>query len=159
MQTLNELIQAVEYEIREKSIDNALDLLTSFDRYVGEDWKFYFYPLKNESRYQVLHQDDDFKLVLIYWNSYDKSKKHGHMKGGGLMRVLSGRLKETRFNAYDVDLDIGTFAYAEGDLSYIHDALAFHIVENQDEIPAVSLHLYCTGTDSTFGLLEDVTVN
>jgi cysteine dioxygenase len=153
MQTLNELIQSIDFEIREKRIDNALDLLDSFDNYNGEDWEAHCLPQKNEFQYAVLHQDKNFKLILIYWSESDKSKKHGHMKGGGLMRVLSGKIRETRFHPDNTEVAIGTFVYSKGDLSYIHDALAFHTVENQEETPAVSLRLYCTGTNSTFGTL------
>lgn len=154
MQTLRELIQTIDLEIKEKRIDNALDLLSSFDDYVGEDWKTYCSRENGEFQPSVLHQDENFKLVLIQWAESDKSKKHGHMKGGGLMQVLSGKIKETRFHPDNMNVPIGTFEYATGDLSYIHDALAFHVVENQEELPAVSLHLYCTGINSTFGMAE-----
>ena len=76
------------------------------------------------------------------------------MKGGGLMRVLAGQIMETRFHPENKDLSIGRWAYTTGDLSFIHDALAFHVVENQTEVPAVSLHLYCNGVNSTFGHID-----
>ena len=155
MHTLKELIQTIDSEIREKNIDNALDLLSSFESYIGEDWKYHYYPKKKEFQSFILHQDDNFKLLLIHWSTSDKSKKHGHMKGGGLMRVLTGKIKETRFHPNNIDVSIGTFDYTTGDYAFIHDALAFHTVENQEELPAVSLHLYCTGVNSTFGVIDD----
>ncbi|MFK8008769.1 MAG: cysteine dioxygenase family protein [Saprospiraceae bacterium] len=156
MQTLQELIHNIEIEIQENKIDNALDLLPSFDQYIGDDWQAYYESDKDEFQYSVLHKDDNFKLILIYWNGNSKSKKHGHMKGGGLMRILSGEILETRFDSENDEKIIGTFKYSEGDLSYIHDALAFHVVENQEKTPAVSLHIYCNGVNSTFGIFEDI---
>ncbi len=154
MQTLKELIHDIDLEIQEKKIDNALDLLSSFNKYIGEDWQTYYESERDEFQSAILHKDDNFKLVLIYWNGHSQSSKHGHMKGGGLMRVLAGQIMETRFHPEDKDLSIGTWKYTEGDLSFIHDALAYHIVENQTAVPAISLHLYCNGVNSTFGLIE-----
>ena len=154
MQTLQELIQHLHVEIQENKIDNALDLLSSFDKYEGEDWQTYYEPEKDEFQSAILHKDENFKLVLIYWNGYSQSGKHGHMKGGGLMRVLAGQIMETRFHPENKELSIGRWAYTTGDLSFIHDALAFHVVENQTKVPAVSLHLYCNGVNSTFGHID-----
>ena len=154
MQNLKELIQSIEQEIQTQKINNALDLLTAFDRYQGKDWREYFPSTQPEEKYRILHQDEDFKLVLIYWPIARTSSKHGHMKGGGLMRVLSGSLKETRFHPEDTEYTLGTYTYETGDLSYIHDALALHTVKNTEEAPAVSLHLYCKGIGSTFGVYD-----
>lgn len=152
MKTLQQLIKKLSLEIKEKDINNALDLLNPFTQYIGDDWQSHLIAQKNEFQYSVLHKDEFLKLILIFWNGKNKSEKHGHMKGGGLMRVLSGNIIETRFHPDDKNKAIGIFTYSEGDLSYIHDALAFHIVENRTNNPAVSLHLYCNGQDSTFGL-------
>ena len=70
-------------------------------------WQSYYDTDKDEFQYSVLHKDDNFKLILIYWNGKSKSKKHGHMKGGGLMRILSGEVIETRFAS---DEDCSLFA-------------------------------------------------
>ncbi len=159
METLQQLIQNLNREIREKGIDNALDLLNHFTQYVGDDWQSHYRTDKHEFQYSVLHKDEHLKLVLIYWNAYSKSEKHGHMKGGGLMRVLSGEIVETRFHPEDQETAIGSFRYAEGDLSYIHDALAYHVVENREHQPAVSLHLYCVGPNSDFGVWEEMGIH
>ncbi len=68
MQTLQELIQDINFEIQDKNIDNALDLLPSFTKYNGDDWQAYYESDKNEFQSSILHKDDNFKLVLIYWS-------------------------------------------------------------------------------------------
>jgi hypothetical protein len=151
MKTLTHLIKELNTEIKDKGIDNALDLLSPFTKYQGDDWKSIFKVDKTEFQYSVLHKDENLKLVLIYWNAFRKSEKHGHMKGGGLMKVLEGKVIETRFDPDDNEKVVGNFCYSTGDLSYIHDALAYHVVENQSNIPAISLHLYCSGAHSNFG--------
>ncbi len=155
MKTLQQLIQNLNAETKEKGISNALDLLTPFDQYTGEDWKSYFKTPADEFQSSVLHLDDHFKLLLIYWNGHNKTAKHGHMKGGGLMRILSGQIVETRFDPDDQEKIIGTFTYSEGDLIFIHDELAYHVVENRRKEPAVSLHLYCTGMNPAPALLRE----
>ena len=149
MQSLTELIHEIESKIQKNQVGNALDLLSPFDEYAGNDWKSHFDADLNDFQYSVLHEDANFKLVLIYWNEGSKSKKHGHKKGGGLIRVLSGQINETRFHPDDLDLETGIFSYCTGDLSYIHDSLGLHAVENNENEHAVSLHLYCSGANST----------
>ena len=151
MKTIKELIQELTTLVHDKGIDNALDLFSSFSKYVGQDWKQFFDKNKNEFQCSVLHRTEHLKLVLIYWNGFRKSAKHGHMKGGGLMKVLSGQVKETRFAPDDEEKITGVFNCSEGEYSYIHDALALHTVENQYAEPAISLHLYCSGVNSDFG--------
>ena len=151
MKTLPQLIQKLNTEILDKGIDNALDLLSPFSKYIGQDWQQHCELKKDEFQYSLLHKNEHIKLILIYWNRFRKSKKHGHLKGGGLMKVLAGEVIETRFHPDDNEKVIGTFNYCKGDLSYIHDALAYHVVENKRQQAAVSLHLYCYGENSTFG--------
>ena len=145
MQTIAELIKTIESNIEDKKINNALELLSPFEEYIGEDWQTHFEPGLNEFKASVLHKDNHFKLLLIHWNEKSKSGKHGHLEGGGLMRVLNGEINETRFHPDDAEQTIGEFKYTEGDLCYIHDALGFHVVENKEQTPAISLHLYCNG--------------
>ena len=81
----------------------------------------------------------------MHWYAFQKSKKHGHPDGGGLFKVLTGTLKETRFDPLDTDKVIGTYDYFKGGLAHIHNAEAYHIVENPIPYPAISLHVYMPG--------------
>ncbi len=123
-----------------KSVPNVLGLLADFEKYNGNDWEKYF-DNKNQMN-TVLFHDDHLKMILIFWKGFQKSKKHGHPPGGGLMRVLSGNLFETRFDPFAPEKVLGKYECPVGALSYIHDELALHVVENPNETPAISLHVY-----------------
>ncbi|GAB5555758.1 MAG: hypothetical protein Sapg2KO_53490 [Saprospiraceae bacterium] len=155
MKNITELIKEIDSKVQKYNIDNALDLLIPFDEYSGDDWQNYFDTTVTEFQYLVLHEDLNFKLVLIHWDKGSSSKKHGHMKGGGLIKVLFGQISETRFHPDNLDLETGKYSYTTGDLSYIHDAIGLHIVENTQQNHAISLHLYCHGKNSTFGLVDE----
>lgn len=143
MELLHQLIQQVNRQTQREGAKDVRDLKSLFNDYQGKDWKEY---LKMEQN-TLLFQNEYFKLILIYWDAHKKSKKHGHPQGGGLIKVLSGTLLETRFDPKYTDQVIGkTYLSRESEkISYIHDSLAYHIVENPFSEAAFSLHLYATG--------------
>ncbi len=142
MKQLAHLIQQLKEKIQLNSIENVLEILSEFESYKGDDWKNYFEANPSTT---VLFQENQLKLILIYWEGLKRSSKHGHPPGGGLMRVLFGKLKEIRFDAIEPEKELGRYDCDTGALSYIHDELALHVVENPDKIPAVSLHVYSMG--------------
>jgi len=137
MKTLRQLIRGLDAHSQE----DVLYLASQFTACEGEDWKEYI----NGPGNVPIFQNDHFRLVLIYWDGFAQSQKHGHPEGGCLLKVLSGSLLETRFDPFDPQLVSGRHHFSRGDVSYIHDALAYHIVENPCPEPAVSLHLYSPG--------------
>lgn len=141
MKTLHQLIGALEAHSRSSNPEDVLYLLSLFNACEGAGWEQYISGPGNKP----VFQNDHFRLVLIGWDGYAQSKKHGHPEGGCLLKVLSGSLLETRFDPFDPSLVSGRHYFSRGDISYIHDALAYHIVENPHPEPAVSLHLYSPG--------------
>ena len=140
MKTISQLI--LQLKAQSCIHENVLPLYPLFEDYRGLDWKGY---LSSGANTAVLHQDERFRLSLIGWDGFQKSKKHGHPEGGGLMKLLSRALLETRFDPIFPEQIIGKHRYEPGDLAYIHDEIAYHIVENPFPQPAVSLHLYAPG--------------
>lgn len=141
MKTLRQLIRALETQTPGNKEKDVLYLLSRFNACGGEDWREYVTGPGNTP----LFQNEHFRLVLIYWEGYARSKKHGHPEGGCLLKVLSGRLTEARFDPFEPQRMVGEFHFSRGEVSYIHDALAYHIVENPVAEPAVSLHIYSPG--------------
>ncbi len=151
MENLQHLIDSISRQVESKGIVNVLELKHLFKGYSGDDWKG-ISNLDKKTGSAILIQNDQVKLSLIFWDSFQKSKKHGHPQGGGLMKVLAGNLTETRFDPEYPNQVIGTYRYGAGDIAYIHDRLAFHTVENASIIPAVSLHVYSPGIYGTQAL-------
>ena len=148
MKTLIDLVEEVVSQFALQTEKNVSQLNDLFSSYEAEDWKNLMNKAKGKFQNTILYQDQELKCMLIHWDAKQRSKKHGHPPGGGLIQVLSGVLQETRFDPEDQEKIIGKHYYFKGSgTSYIHDELAFHVVENPSVVPAVSLHLYATGTD------------
>ena len=145
MKHLQQLIEKIKTQVENNGIVNVLELKPLFKEYAGKDWKNQLTIKDNKPENTILIQNEQIKVVLIYWDAYKKSKKHGHPEGGGLIKLLSGNLIETRFDPENTDTVIGKQLFTAGKMTYIHDRLAYHTVENPSDEPAVSLHVYSPG--------------
>lgn len=145
MKNLNQLIQAIKSKVNTNDVENVLELRSLVEQYDGNDWHDYLSNENKTPKTNILLRDERIKMVLVHWHGFQKTQKHGHPEGGGLFKILTGTLKETRFDPDDADRVIGTNHFFKGAVSYIHDAEAYHIVENPISYPAVSLHVYMPG--------------
>ena len=141
MKTLRQFIMDLEARTPGNGYKDVLYLVSQFNTCQGTGWEDYIAGPGNIP----LFQNEDFRLVLIYWDGNARSKKHGHPEGGCLLKVLSGSLIETRFDPIDPQWVTGKYYFFQGDVSYIHDSLAYHVVENPYSEPAISLHIYSPG--------------
>lgn len=146
---LKQLIQQVSTEVKQHGVSSVLDLAPILSQYQSEDWWEYLETENGTPKTTTLYQDDDLRVMLIYWKENERSRKHGHPTAGGLMKVLAGKLWETRFAPMAPELIVSEQEYGAGDLSFIHDALAYHIIENNGPEPAVSLHIYSPGVSAS----------
>ncbi|KNG48536.1 cysteine dioxygenase [Stemphylium lycopersici] len=90
-------------------------------------------------------------LLILVWGPGKKSPIHDHANAHCIMKVLKGRLTETRF-ATPTDKDredhrsmtkIRETTYSENQVTYMADTLGVHRISNPDPTDyAVSLHLY-----------------
>ena len=142
MLPLHQFVERLRSIDAEDGIDDILHLLSTFEQV---DTSAFEQCMTNEAggpQTTTLYLSEQIKLILIYWEGLKSSTVHGHPGGGGLVKVLSGRLRETRFDPDDPSLEIDSGVLEEGSLGYVHDVLAWHKVENADTTPAVSLHIY-----------------
>ncbi|MEZ5043665.1 MAG: cysteine dioxygenase family protein [Saprospiraceae bacterium] len=160
MKTLATLIQALVTQFETQKTKNVLEVESLFTSYNNDDWRNFMTKEDGKFKNTILFQNQQFKLILIHWDGKQKSKKHGHPQGGGLIKVLSGTLSETRFDPKDKEKVIGKHYYFKGSgTSYIHDDIAYHVVENPSVTPAISLHLYAAGVDVSDTLPRQQEVN
>ena len=141
MKAIPQLIKHLKKALLDPDIETIQDLqpLIASNQL---DWEGLLKKENGHPKNTVLIHDEVIKVILIHWNPKQKSSKHGHPEVGGLVKVLSGTLKETLFDPEDTDKVIGEGIYKEGNISYIHDDIAFHTIENVGDAPAVSLHVY-----------------
>jgi predicted metal-dependent enzyme (double-stranded beta helix superfamily) len=142
MKTVHQLIQKIKTTSQESAFDNAMHLHDIMKEYNAEDWKKVLNTNDGKPVNTILLEDDCIKLLLIYWAPGQRSSKHGHPPGGGIIKLLSGSLKETLFDPKAPEQILGVQTYTPGKMAYIHDSIALHIVENLTDSPSVSLHVY-----------------
>ena len=105
--------------------------------------------LNNPEPKHILVQNDQVKIILIRWQPGELSDIHGHAIGGGLIKVLHGEIKENRYTADSQQRLLSKSTYFTNHIAYIDDVMGLHSVENSQDSPALTLHIYTPGNYKT----------
>ncbi|KAF2746671.1 hypothetical protein M011DRAFT_468368 [Sporormia fimetaria CBS 119925] len=127
------------------------------------EWQQYFFkvPLKPYTRNLVHKGNGKCNLLILVWSPGKCSPVHDHANAHCIMKVLKGRLKETRYRWPTVELNKGEkcplevereTVYNQNEVTYMSDELGLHKISNlsPDEY-AVSLHLYTPPNAAVYG--------
>jgi cysteine dioxygenase len=127
------------------------------------DWQKYNFGSTLHYTRNLVEDSDDFEMIVLNWQPGQASRIHDHNGSHCFMVVLQGEIFEQRFlqKADDGLLISETQAPTAapgpcpqlqeiskaqlrkpGDFSYIHDKIALHIIGNESNSPAVTLHVY-----------------
>ncbi len=98
--------------------------------------------IKNHQTNHVLIENEFIKIVLIHWPPGKISSIHGHPKGSGIFKVISGDIEELRYTSDNIPKLLSVSTYHEDAVGYIDDQLAYHAVGNPHMESAISLHVY-----------------
>eukprot|EP01031_Cornospumella_fuschlensis_P037198 gene37198-45152_t len=111
------------------------------------EWSKYCY-CSNDLPYtrNLIYTDNKhYTLLLLCWTAGYESKIHNHPCDGCFVKVLDGRIKESKYSISpegEVTLDRELIA-GKGAMSYMDDSLGLHKIGNPDSrINAVTLHIY-----------------
>ncbi|KAH6715422.1 RmlC-like cupin domain-containing protein [Leptodontidium sp. MPI-SDFR-AT-0119] len=114
-----------------------------------KDWEKYAFAdlSRGYTRNLVDEGNGKSNLLILVWTPNKGSPIHDHAGAHCLMKILKGKLKETRFDYPPKDTTapkvIKETFYHQGEVTYMSDELGLHKVSNPDEkVVAVSLHLY-----------------
>ena len=106
---------------------------------VSREWAF----LATESGGRKVLVDNEFlKVVLIRWEAGAECARHYHPNGGGMIMVLDGAIRESRFLNATIATPYDVRTLERHALSYIDDQLGAHVVANPEENAAITLHAY-----------------
>jgi predicted metal-dependent enzyme (double-stranded beta helix superfamily) len=102
VQTLNNIINQLDdlFLFGRSNLDQIKYVIQSYD---SDDWKQYkenllSNSLDNSSYHKIkLHQNNNYEIVLIIWNSYAQTKIHDHPDNGCVMKLLEGKLMEDSY--------------------------------------------------------------
>jgi len=152
--TFEELIEGLQQFFQEdKDKVNIDDVIEFFNRYKSnrEDWAKFAKWDKYKYTRNLMHEGNgNFNLILMCWPEGAVSPIHDHSNSHCFMRVLSGGVKEIRYDWPEQGVksdgslvETGTREVGEGATIYMSDELGVHRVENgshSDKL--VSVHLY-----------------
>lgn len=105
----------------------------------SSEWDF----LANESGGRKVLVDNEFlKVVLIRWEPGVECPRHYHPNGGGMIMVLDGAIRESRYLNGTIAAPYEVRTLERHAMSYIDDQLGAHVVANPQENAAITLHAY-----------------
>jgi cysteine dioxygenase len=137
---LDDLFEKITEGLREGL--NLQELSFYLAEYKGVDWKPYKYFTASHYTRFTYKLNEILEIVLICWEPGQFCPLHDHPKGGCLIRILQGEMKQT---TYELDVNprlIGTNTMTVNDIVYMEGNAMGHEMQNVSGKRAVSLHLY-----------------
>jgi cysteine dioxygenase len=134
---INNINQNLERDILSLSKCNSI-----LDNYISHDWEKYAKKdIYSPYTRTLVYRNNLFEIYIIVWNVKARAKTHDHAENGCLMKILKGTLKEEQYNTETKILQ-NIQTYKEDSVSFIHDSLHLHSIENISNDISISLHIY-----------------
>lgn len=143
IKTISELIE---------TFDNAepseqVGVLKSIDIDVSEFEEFATWEKDGYTR-NCIARRDGFEFILLCWEVGAKTPIHGHDSQNCWVYQVSGSVSEQRFKQTSYGFELTNDAtLTEGGISYMHDRMGFHTLENISSSPSMTLHVYANPID------------
>lgn len=138
-------------------------LLEQF-RFNQDEWQQYASFTSGAYTRNLIGYDEKFTMLLLCWPANLSSPVHDHAGSSCWMKILSGRMRETRFDTETLAVSHVTDMAAE-EAAYIDDSRGLHKMGNASALaPAVSLHIYsppiarCRVFDEVSGAAREVSL-
>ena len=110
-----------------------------------QDWRSYALVSPRCYTRNLVELNDQYELLVLCWDTNQCSPVHNHEGQDCWMAVLEGPMEEVHYEAPTSEgpLACGPVRRFEtGQVAYISDEIALHLVRAHESGPAVSLHLY-----------------
>jgi cysteine dioxygenase len=143
---LVELCQALDHALEMDPRGGAVPALLEAYARDHSDWE----PFQNfvEGRYtrSLVRRTENYELLVLSWGAGEESPVHNHMGQRCWMAVLDGEMEEVHFSREEGGsgplIKGPTKRFVEGNVAFINDDIALHLVRGAEGKAAVSLHLY-----------------
>ena len=121
-----------------KSIDiNKLDY-EKYATWKGEDYTRNCIVRKNE-----------FEFILLCWDIGSSTPIHGHSGEDCWVYQVDGEVRERRYRNSSSGFEMTNEAIlSEGNITYMHDRMGYHTIENVFSERAMTLHVYANPIDT-----------
>ena len=134
--TINKFINLFKHTYN--SSDKLLRYLPLIKNYNFSNWEKYIKTCHDTYYRNLVFKNNDFEILVISWLPGQKTPIHSHPQNGCIMKILDGQLCETKITKDNKSIT----NYIKNDTSYIHDSIGKHVISNESDNLAVSLHIY-----------------
>ncbi|MFZ9028921.1 MAG: cysteine dioxygenase [Crocinitomicaceae bacterium] len=141
--TIQELIEA--FDNAEPS--EQVKVLKSIDIPISDFKEFATWEKGGYTR-NCIARRDSFEFILLCWDAGAKTPIHGHDSQNCWVYQVSGSVSEQRFKqtSYGFELTNET-VLEQGKITYMHDRMGYHTLENTSQSPSMTLHVYANPID------------
>ena len=153
-EALDALVEALAREFRGEGASGAriAELLARYaERH--DDWKAFALFAEDGYTRNLVARQDDFELLVLCWGPGHESPIHNHEGQDCWMGVLEGDVEEVRYvtpeRVRPGPLEPrSSRVFPKGQVAFIRDDIALHLVRGARGGRAVSLHLYAAPYDA-----------
>lgn len=150
---LDSLVLALESEFRtDPSGAGAAQLLEQYAAQAS-DWRANMAFDPDHYTRNLIQRTGNFELLLLGWGAGQESPIHNHEGQNCWMAVLEGPIEELHFRLSPDGVGVPPLAgpvrsFEAGQVAFIRDEIALHLVRATPSAPGVSLHLYAKPYDA-----------
>lgn len=104
----------------------------------------------NEGGYtrNCIARRDGFEFILLCWSEGASTPIHGHAGQDCWVYQVAGEVRERRYKEVDYGFDVVNEAVlSKGKITYMHDRMGYHTIENVSDGGAMTLHIYANPID------------
>lgn len=142
---IDELCSELAAELRRDPRGTRVAELLGGYAEAGEDWRPWTFFEEEDYTRNLVHRSRDYELLLLCWNEGQSSPIHDHDGQQCWMAVLEGVVEEVHYRAPGAGEPLSEGAirsFRRGQVAFIQDEIALHLVRAGEGTRGVSLHLY-----------------
>ena len=143
--SLNKLIEVLKQSDAENYVSIAKNM-----NIPSSDFKKFAHWKDDSYARNCIIKTPEFELILICWKKGDCTPIHGHNEQKCWVYLVEGEMTELRYKS-DEECNLtecNKLQMKAGDLTYMHDSMGFHLLQNCEEKKAMTLHLYMKPVDT-----------
>ncbi len=142
-----------------KTIEDLIDTLetASSDRFaqiiqqisITEDSLKHFATWLDEGYTRnCLMRNNDYEIILLCWDKGAKTAIHGHGGENCWVYQVSGTVEEIRYTQSKDKLEESErLVISPSQISFMHDRMGYHAIQNISNAKAMTLHIYASPID------------
>ena len=149
---LDELCSQLNAEFRRDPKGTGVVRLLSEYAENHSDWRAFEHFCEDTYSRNLVHRDEEFELLLLCWGAGQESLIHNHDDQSCWMAVLDGTLEEVHFrepaDSGECLIQGRSLQLGRGEVAFIEDEIALHLIRPVAGKSGVSLHLYAKPIDT-----------